>query len=174
MVIDYTYSIQIDNDQDGNSGIIIYNNIKGTVCESYYVTLVKEIDISEGQGHHLSSYSLALMYLHGRTGTGITTKQTYKILESINVKINFVETKYYLLSIHVTNGNVFNVYLNDIHHLFYDHSVNNNVLQNGYSGYIGIRTDKYTISNAKSLYRYEMGNEMDRSLDIDIATLVHR
>merc|ERR1712176_1516193 len=74
------------------------------------------------------------------------------ILTDTKIKFDFSENTYYLLSVHILSGNVFDVYINDILHISFNHSTNNNVLSSGYSGFIGIKSSIFTKITTKSLY----------------------
>ena len=135
LIIDYMYSFAVtDPLASGDAGIVFYNSMDITVCKYYYIFVLKT---------NTNNVDLGILYQHG---------STTELLNITRLTFSYDITIFNLLSLHVTNGNIFNVYLNDIHVLFIDHSINTNVLSNGYSGYIGIKTGIFATSIAKYLY----------------------
>eukprot|EP01084_Bolivina_argentea_P058568 106950_1 len=132
--IDYMYAIEMDSSSsNGNCGIMIYNAQTGSFCTYYHIYVQS----------NKTNHNLVLSYVSDLEST-ILSNQILKLDLVLDASV------YYLLSVRISGYN-FTIYFNDIHHISFVHE-NIAVLNNGDSGFIGLKMDGMYKSNAMYLY----------------------
>ena len=137
LMIEYMFSFDV-----GESGVTIHSD-----CENqfYFVSLRK------------SSHSewLTLCLYHQSTNTRSPT-----LLTAVGPIYVDKENADILMTIHVSNGYMFDVYINEVHQMHFVNStvstinsnINGNGSQNGLSGYIGLKSLNSTTTTASWMY----------------------
>eukprot|EP01083_Nonionella_stella_P055285 145876_1 len=132
--INYTYSIDFRDKTDGQtSGVILYNGKAGGYCEYYYFGME----------------SLNGIYYVLIARGNVNADEEELVYQPL--KFTYVNNDDYTLSIAVHNGNTFDIWIDNIHHISYTDDSGYTTLDSKYSGYISIWSFKRIRVTARYL-----------------------
>lgn len=149
--IEYLFSVtpetEYGEETDLESGVLIHNGVDGSLCGYYYIA------ISICTSEHRQDVMLNLYHKETLSNTMNTLSSTALSISQIDTHLLATD---YVLSIQIggdmASGPMFDVSVNDVHHLHFEHSANPNVLSSGYSGPISLRSSSNTQTLPHSLY----------------------
>eukprot|EP01083_Nonionella_stella_P177763 625789_1 len=142
--IDFTFSVDFKSSEWAYPGLFIFNGRSGSACEWYGIYLGRE-------------YSLYYVVIDGEKyyPQVANPRFIYDVYVTQSLKFSFANGQYYTMSIIITNGNTFDVLVNDVLHVSYTDDEPFSTLENGFSGYIGFYS--YAAIEVKAKYLYISG-----------------